>query len=106
MVDKTFTKLQFDEMTYRQFKGGLKGRLHETAQISQIFAVRPNLPGCPSDFCKHRPIDITLHKIGWRDRKTPISKLVGEPGRFGQTTWQNQLDLTKIGSATVRVNGT
>ncbi len=49
-------------------------------------------------------MDITLHKIGRRDRKIPISKLVREPGKIRQTAWQNQLDVTKIGSATVRVN--
>ena len=46
-----------------------------------------------------------LHKIGWRDRKIPISKLVGEPGKIGHTAWQNWSDMTKIGSATVCVNG-
>ena len=39
-----------------------------------------------------------LHKIGRRDRKISI-------GKIGRTAWQNQLDMTKIGSATVRVNG-
>ncbi len=48
--------------------------------------------------------DITLHKIRQRDRKIPISKSVGEPGKIGWTTWQNWLDVTKIGSTTVRVN--
>ncbi len=79
------------------------GRLHETAKIGLIFAVRPILPGCLSDFCKH-PTN-GHHKNGTRDRKIPISKLVGEPGKIGRTAWQNQLDVTKIGSATVRVNG-
>jgi hypothetical protein len=46
-----------------------------------------------------------LHKIGWRDSKILISISVREPGKIGQTAWQNQLDVTKIGSATVRVNG-
>jgi hypothetical protein len=46
-----------------------------------------------------------LHKIRWRDRKIPISKLVREPGKIGQTAWQNWSDVTKIGSATVCVNG-
>jgi hypothetical protein len=27
--------------------------LHETAKIGLIFAVRPILPDCMSDFCKH-----------------------------------------------------
>ncbi len=49
--------------------------------------------------------DITLHKIRRRDRKIPISKLVGEPGKIGQAAWQNRSDLTKIGSTAVRVNG-
>jgi hypothetical protein len=48
-------------------------------------------------------MDITLHKIGRRDRKIPISKLVGEPGKMGRTAWQKQCDVTKIRSATVRV---
>jgi hypothetical protein len=48
--------------------------------------------------------NITLHKIRQRDRKIHISKLVGEPGKIGQTAWQNQSDVTKIGSTTVRVN--
>jgi hypothetical protein len=48
--------------------------------------------------------DITLHKIGGRDRKIPILKLVEEPGKIGQTAWQNRSDVTKIGSTTVRVN--
>ena len=39
-----------------------------------------------------------LHKIGRRDRKISI-------GKIGQTAWQNRSDMTKIGSATVRVNG-
>jgi hypothetical protein len=56
-------------------------------------------------FVSIRLIDITLHKIGQRDRKILFSKLVGEPGKIGQTAWQNQLDVTKIRSATVRVNG-
>jgi len=46
-----------------------------------------------------------LHKIRQGDRKIPISKLVGEPGKIGQTSWQNQSDVTKFRSATVRVNG-
>jgi hypothetical protein len=45
-----------------------------------------------------------LHKIRWRDRKIPISKLVREPGKIAQTAWQNQSDVTKIGSTTVCVN--
>ncbi len=49
-------------------------------------------------------MDITLHKIGRRDRKIPISKLVREPGKIGQTASQNQCDVTKIGSATVHLN--
>jgi hypothetical protein len=49
--------------------------------------------------------DITLHKIGRRDRKIPISISAGEPGKIGQTAWQNWLDETKIRSATVGVNG-
>ena len=39
-----------------------------------------------------------LHKIGRRDRKISI-------GKIGRTAWQNRSDMTKIGSATVRVNG-
>jgi hypothetical protein len=31
-------------------------------------------------------------------------KSVGEPGKIGWTAWQNWSDVTKIGSATVRVN--
>ncbi len=31
----------------------LKGHIPETAKIGLIFAVRPILPGRPSDFCKH-----------------------------------------------------
>jgi hypothetical protein len=50
--------------------------------------------------------DITLHKIRQRDRKILISKSVREPGKIGQTPWQNWSDMTKIGSATVNVNGT
>jgi hypothetical protein len=50
-------------------------------------------------------MDITLHKIGRRDRKIHISKLVREPGKIGQTAWQNQSDMTKIISATDCVNG-
>jgi hypothetical protein len=49
-------------------------------------------------------MDITLYKLRQRERKIPISKLVGELGKIGQTAWQNQLDVTKIGSATVRAN--
>jgi hypothetical protein len=30
--------------------------------------------------------------------------MVGEPGKIGQTAWQNQLDMAKNGSATVCVN--
>ncbi len=56
-------------------------------------------------FVSIQPTDITLHKIGRRDRKIPISKSVGETGKIGQTVWQNWLDMTKIGSATVYVNG-
>jgi hypothetical protein len=37
--------------------------------------------------------------------KIPVSKLVGEPCKIEQTAWQNQSHVTKIGSATVRVNG-
>jgi hypothetical protein len=44
---------------------------------------------------------ITLHKIGQRDRKIPISILVGEPGKIRQTAWQNLSDMAKIRSATV-----
>jgi len=50
-------------------------------------------------------MDIRLLKIGQRDRKIPISKLGGEPGKIGQTAWQNRSDVTKIRSATVGVNG-
>jgi hypothetical protein len=50
-------------------------------------------------------MDITLHEIGQRDRKISISKSVGEPGKIGQTAWQNQWHMTKIGCATVLVNG-
>ncbi len=50
------------------------------------------------------PTDITLHKIRWIDRKIPITKLDGEPGKIGRTAWQNQLDVTKIGSTTVCVS--
>jgi hypothetical protein len=82
----------------------LKGHLHETAKIGLIFAVQLILPGHLSDFCKHLT-DITLHKIEWRDRKIPISKLVGEPSKIGCTACQNLSDMTKIGSATVHVNG-
>ncbi len=46
-----------------------------------------------------------LHKIGWRDRKIPISKSVREPGKIAWTAWQNWSDMTKIGSTTVCVNG-
>jgi hypothetical protein len=46
-----------------------------------------------------------MHKIGRRYRKIPISKSVGEPGKIRQTLWQNQPNVTKIGIATVRVNG-
>ncbi len=49
--------------------------------------------------------NITLHKIGQRERKIPISKSVGEPGKIGQTAWQNWSDMPKIRSTTVRVNG-
>jgi hypothetical protein len=56
-------------------------------------------------FVSIRRMDITLHKIGRRDRKIHISKLVGEPGKIGQTARQNWSDMTKIGSATVHVNG-
>ncbi len=49
-------------------------------------------------------MDITLHKIGRRYRKIPISKLVREPGKIGQSAWQNQSDMTKIRSATVRMD--
>ncbi len=65
-------------------------RLHETAKIGLIFSVRPI-------FVSIQPMDIILHKIGQRDSKIPISKI-------GQTAWQNRSDVTKIGSATVRVN--
>ncbi len=56
-------------------------------------------------FVSIRLTNITLHKIGRRERKIPISKSVGEPCKIGQTAWQNWSDVTKIGSATVRVNG-
>ncbi len=49
--------------------------------------------------------DITLHKIRWRDRKIPISKLVKEHVKISWTAWQNQLDMTKIESTTVHVSG-
>ncbi len=49
--------------------------------------------------------DITLHKIGQRDWKISVSKLVREPGKIGRTAWQNWSDMTKIGSTTVHVNG-
>jgi hypothetical protein len=48
-------------------------------------------------------MDITLDKIGQRDRKIPIPKLVRYPGKIGPTAWQNWSDVTKIGSATVCV---
>ncbi len=48
--------------------------------------------------------DITLHKIGRRDRKIPISKLVAEPGKIRQTAWQIWSNMTKIRIATVCVN--
>ncbi len=48
--------------------------------------------------------DNTLHKNGQRDRKILISKLVREPDKIRWTAWQNQSDVTKIGSTTVHVN--
>ncbi len=72
------------------FPWSLTPGLHETAQIGLIFAVRPI-------FASTQLMDIRLHKIGWRDRNISISKI-------GRTAWQNQLDVTKIGSATVHVN--
>ncbi len=62
-----------------------KGHLHKTAKISPIFAIRPILPGRPSDFCKHPTDRHTLHKIRWRNTKIPISKFVREPGKIRQT---------------------
>jgi hypothetical protein len=73
------------------------GHLHKTALISLIFAVQ-------LIFVTIRSMDITLHKIGQRDRIIAISKSVGEPGKIGQTAWQNWSDVTKIGSATFCVN--
>ncbi len=37
--------------------------------------------------------------------KIPISKSVREPGKIGQTAWQNWLGTTKIRNTTVHVNG-
>ncbi len=65
-------------------------RLYEAAKIGPIFAVW-------LIFVSIRLTDITLNKIRQRDRKIPISKI-------GWTAWQNRLDVTKIGSATVCVN--
>jgi hypothetical protein len=52
-------------------------------------------------FVSIRLMDITLHKIRQRDRKIPISKLVGELGKIGWRAWQNQSDITKNGCTTV-----
>jgi hypothetical protein len=85
------------------------------ARLPLIYTKQPkSFQFLPSDrFCQAvrtifvsiRQMDITLHKIGWRDRKTPISKLDEEPGKIGRTAWQNWSDVTKIGSANVPVNG-
>jgi hypothetical protein len=44
---------QTDSLVSKHKFGILKGHLHKTAKIGPIFVVRLNLPGCPSDFCKH-----------------------------------------------------
>jgi hypothetical protein len=87
----------------RQFN--LKGHLHEQPKSVQFLPYDQFCQAIRPIFVSIGPTDITLHKIGQRDRKIPISKSVGEPGKIGQTAWQNQSDVTKIGSATVRVNG-
>jgi hypothetical protein len=49
-------------------------------------------------------MDITLHKIRLRDRKF-LSQNWSESLAKSDTAWENWSDETKIGSATVRVNG-
>ncbi len=67
---------------YKTFYGpAVKGRLHETAKISLIFAVDWFCQAVRLIFVSIRPTDITLHKIGQRDRKIPCSKSVREPGK-------------------------
>ncbi len=68
-----------------------------TAKIGLIFAVQLILPGRPSDFCKHLT---DRHHIA---QNQTISKSVGDTGKIRQTAWQNQSDVTKIGSTTVCV---
>jgi hypothetical protein len=48
-----FDTVQSSVVIINQWLILLKGRLHETAKIGPIFAVRLILPGRLSDFCKH-----------------------------------------------------
>ncbi len=83
----------------------LKDSLRTVAQTTRFIIVRLILTGRPSDFCNHPTDRHDLHKIRRRGRKIPISKLVREPGKIGQTAWQIWSDMTKIGSTNVHVNG-
>ncbi len=70
--------------------GSLKCRLHETAKISLIFAVRPILPSHLSNFWKH-PID-RQHIAQNRTERWENSYL-----KIGQRAWQNRKDsLAKL----------
>ncbi len=77
---------------------GSKGRLHKTAKISLIFAIRLILPGCLSNFCKH-PTD--EHYIAQNQMERQENSYL----KIGQRAWQNWSDMTKIGSTTNCVNG-
>jgi len=61
----------------------LKSRLHQTAKIGLIFAVRLILPGHPSDFCKHLT---NRHHIA----QNHTERLENSYLRIGQRAWQNR----------------
>jgi hypothetical protein len=54
-------------VTINQWLILLNGRLHETAKIGLIFAVRLILPGGLSNFCKH-PTDRHHIAQNWMER--------------------------------------
>jgi hypothetical protein len=63
------------------------------------------LPGHPSNFCKHltdrhhiAQNQTEIGKFLSQKQSVRLAKSYGQPGK-------NQLDVTKIGSATVHVNG-
>ncbi len=76
----------------------VKCHLHETAKISLIFAVQLILPGHLSDLCKHLT-------DGHHIAQNQMERYENSYLKISQRAWQNRLDVTKIGSATVRVNG-